>query len=157
MQAHEIREGGPGNTPLTKSRGPATVTSTSLMPLRHNRLYTFVTERRLRALSCTEISSIRSYVSWFYVLRQRDVWRRGSYRQTLLCPGCLDQLIYIPLPDEESQLSILNAALCKSPVVPDVNLAFLPRNMHGFSGADLTEICQVGCQRKHGSGHFQCR
>jgi transitional endoplasmic reticulum ATPase len=60
----------------------------------------------------------------------------------LLRPGRLDQLIYIPLPDEKSRFSILNAALRKSPVAPDVDLAFLARNTHGFSGADLTEICQ---------------
>jgi transitional endoplasmic reticulum ATPase len=60
----------------------------------------------------------------------------------LLRPGRLDQLIYIPLPDEKSRLSILNAALRKSPVAQDVDLGFLARNTHGFSGADLTEICQ---------------
>ena len=60
----------------------------------------------------------------------------------LLRPGRLDQLIYIPLPDEKSRLSILNAALRKSPVALDVDLPFLARNTHGFSGADLTEICQ---------------
>jgi transitional endoplasmic reticulum ATPase len=60
----------------------------------------------------------------------------------LLRPGRLDQLIYIPLPDEKSRLSILKAALRKSPVAPDVDLAFLAKNTHGFSGADLTEICQ---------------
>jgi transitional endoplasmic reticulum ATPase len=60
----------------------------------------------------------------------------------LLRPGRLDQLIYIPLPDEKSRLSILKAALRKSPVALDVDLAFLARNTHGFSGADLTEICQ---------------
>ncbi|RDX39863.1 AAA ATPase, partial [Lentinus brumalis] len=60
----------------------------------------------------------------------------------LLRPGCLDQLIYIPLPDEPSRLSILKAALRKSPVAPDVDLSFLAKHTHGFSGADLTEICQ---------------
>jgi transitional endoplasmic reticulum ATPase len=60
----------------------------------------------------------------------------------LLRPGRLDQLIYIPLPDEPSRLSILKAALKKSPVAPGVDLAFLAKNTHGFSGADLTEICQ---------------
>jgi transitional endoplasmic reticulum ATPase len=60
----------------------------------------------------------------------------------LLRPGRLDQLIYIPLPDETSRLSILKAALRKSPVAPDVDMNFLARNTHGFSGADLTEICQ---------------
>ena len=60
----------------------------------------------------------------------------------LLRPGRLDQLIYIPLPDEPSRLSILKAALRKSPVAQDVSLEFLAKNTHGFSGADLTEICQ---------------
>ncbi|GJE99275.1 AAA family ATPase [Phanerochaete sordida] len=60
----------------------------------------------------------------------------------LLRPGRLDQLIYIPLPDEPSRLSILKAALRKSPVAPEVDLNFLAKNTHGFSGADLTEICQ---------------
>ncbi|KAJ3512956.1 hypothetical protein NLJ89_g3225 [Agrocybe chaxingu] len=60
----------------------------------------------------------------------------------LLRPGRLDQLIYIPLPDEPSRLSILKAALKKSPVAPEVDLSFLAKNTHGFSGADLTEICQ---------------
>ena len=60
----------------------------------------------------------------------------------LLRPGRLDQLIYIPLPDEQSRLEILKAALRKSPVAPDVDLAFLAKSTHGFSGADLTEICQ---------------
>ncbi|KAF6751893.1 hypothetical protein DFP72DRAFT_815978 [Ephemerocybe angulata] len=54
-------------------------------------------------------------------------------------PGRLDQLIYIPLPDEPSRLSILKAALKKSPVAPDVDLSFLTKNTHGFY---LTEICQ---------------
>ena len=60
----------------------------------------------------------------------------------LLRPGRLDQLIYIPLPDEPSRLSILKACLKKSPVAPDVDLVFLAKNTHGYSGADLTEICQ---------------
>jgi len=60
----------------------------------------------------------------------------------LLRPGRLDQLIYIPLPDENSRVSILQACLKKSPVSPDVDLTFLVKMTHGFSGADLTEICQ---------------
>src|SRR5882762_7954367 len=60
----------------------------------------------------------------------------------ILRPGRLDQLIYIPLPDEPSRLSIFKAALNKSPVASDVNLEFLSKNTHGYSGADLTELCQ---------------
>jgi len=59
-----------------------------------------------------------------------------------LRPGRLDQLIYIPLPDEASRLSILKSALRKSPVAKDVQLEYLAKHTEGFSGADLTEICQ---------------
>ncbi|KAJ2860313.1 AAA ATPase cdc48, partial [Coemansia erecta] len=55
-------------------------------------------------------------------------------------------LIYIPLPDSESRLSILNATLRKSPVAPSVDLKFIAEKTHGFSGADLTEICQRACK-----------
>ena len=68
--------------------------------------------------------------------------RPDQIDSALLCPGHLNQLIYIPLPDEPSQLSILKSCLKKSPVVSEVNLSFLAKNTHGFSGADLTEICQ---------------
>ena len=60
----------------------------------------------------------------------------------LLRPGRLDQLIYIPLPDEASRRSIFAAVLRKSPVAPDVELDALAKFTHGFSGADITEICQ---------------
>ncbi|CBY09484.1 unnamed protein product [Oikopleura dioica] len=61
-------------------------------------------------------------------------------------PGRLDQLMYIPLPDELSRLSILKANLRKSPVAADVDLEHLARVTKGFSGADLTEICQRTCK-----------
>ncbi|KAF2315886.1 hypothetical protein GH714_040681 [Hevea brasiliensis] len=64
----------------------------------------------------------------------------------LLRPGRLDQLIYIPLPDEASRLQIFKACLRKSPVCRDVDLAALARYTHGFSGADITEICQRACK-----------
>jgi len=60
----------------------------------------------------------------------------------VLRPGRLDQLIYIPLPDEGSRTNILKSVLRKSPIAPDVDLGFLAKTTHGFSGADLTEICQ---------------
>ncbi|CAL4929065.1 unnamed protein product [Urochloa decumbens] len=64
----------------------------------------------------------------------------------LLRPGRLDQLIYIPLPDEASRHQIFKACLRKSPVAGDVDLAALARFTAGFSGADITEICQRACK-----------
>ncbi|XP_068307023.1 cell division cycle protein 48 homolog [Pyrus communis] len=64
----------------------------------------------------------------------------------LLRPGRLDQLIYIPLPDEASRLQIFKACLRKSPISKDIDLAALARYTRGFSGADITEICQRACK-----------
>lgn len=56
-------------------------------------------------------------------------------------PGRLDQLIYIPLPDLASRLSIFKAALRKAPLDPSIDIEVLAKSTHGFSGADITEIC----------------
>ena len=56
-------------------------------------------------------------------------------------PGRLDQLIYIPLPDLKSRVAIFKAALRKAPLADGVNIEVLARSTHGFSGADITEIC----------------
>lgn len=64
----------------------------------------------------------------------------------VLRPGRLDQLIYIPLPDEGSRHNIFKSALRKSPISKDVDIQFLAKTTHGFSGADITEICQRACK-----------
>jgi len=64
----------------------------------------------------------------------------------ILRPGRLDQLIYIPLPDPPSRIAILKANLKNSPIAKDVDLEFLAEKTNGFSGADLTEICQRACK-----------
>merc|ERR1712178_401933 len=56
-------------------------------------------------------------------------------------PGRLDQMIYIPLPYEPSRASIIPAVLRKSPVDPSVDRSYIAKMTNGFSGADLTEIC----------------
>jgi len=60
----------------------------------------------------------------------------------IMRPGRLDQLIYIPLPDKESRISIFKANLRKSPIADDVSIEQLADATEGFSGADITEICQ---------------
>jgi len=56
-------------------------------------------------------------------------------------PGRLDQLIYIPLPDFKSRMAIFKASLRKAPLDPAVDIEVLARSTHGFSGADISEIC----------------
>ena len=64
----------------------------------------------------------------------------------IFSPGRLDQLIYIPLPDEASGISILKANFRKSPIADEVDIPYLAKMTRGFSGADLTEICQRACK-----------
>lgn len=64
----------------------------------------------------------------------------------IMRPGRLDQLVYIPLPDEKSRVQIFQAALKKSPVAEDVSLEALAKVLEGYSGADITEICQRACK-----------
>ena len=62
--------------------------------------------------------------------------------EALIRPGRLDQLIYIPLPDQIARLGIIKAVLRKSPVAQNVSMDFLANQCEGFSGADMTELCQ---------------
>jgi transitional endoplasmic reticulum ATPase len=51
----------------------------------------------------------------------------------ILRPGRLDQLIYIPLPDEKSREAILKANLRKSPLAPEVDLIYIAKVTQGLS------------------------
>merc|ERR1711970_394544 len=62
--------------------------------------------------------------------------------EALIRPGRLDQLIYIPLPDQVARVGIIKAVLRKSPVANNVSMEFLAQQCEGFSGADMTELCQ---------------
>jgi transitional endoplasmic reticulum ATPase len=66
--------------------------------------------------------------------------------QALLRPGRLDQLIYIPLPDQPARLGVLTANLRKAPMAPNVPLWFLAQKTEGFSGADLSELTQLAAK-----------
>lgn len=87
----------------------------------------------------TEIDGVGAKKNLFFIGATN---RPDILDEALLRPGRLDQLIYIPLPDMPSRLSILKANLRKSPISKDVDLNFMARITEGFSGADLTEICQ---------------
>jgi transitional endoplasmic reticulum ATPase len=68
---------------------------------------------------------------------------RPEQLDAALCrPGRLDTLVYVPLPDEASRVSILRAQLRKTPVADDIDLNYIASRTHGFSGADLGFITQ---------------
>ena len=57
--------------------------------------------------------------------------------QHLLCCNS----VYLSVPSQ-SRLSILKANLRKTPVADNIDLQYIAKVTQGFSGADLTEICQ---------------
>jgi transitional endoplasmic reticulum ATPase len=56
-------------------------------------------------------------------------------------PGRLDQLIYIPLPDERARVSIFKANMRKVACSADIDFGALGHATAGYSGADIAEIC----------------
>uniref|UniRef100_A0A0A9Z881 Uncharacterized protein n=1 Tax=Lygus hesperus TaxID=30085 RepID=A0A0A9Z881_LYGHE len=64
----------------------------------------------------------------------------------IMRPGRLDQLLYIPLPDKASRVAILRANFRKSPLAADIDIDQIAAATHGFSGADLSGICQRACK-----------
>ena len=61
-------------------------------------------------------------------------------------PGRLDQLVYLPLPDFDSRVKIFQACTRKSPLGADIDLKTFAETTEGFSGADITEVCQRACK-----------
>jgi len=87
----------------------------------------------------TEMDGVGSKKQLFFIGATN---RPDILDDALLRPGRLDQHIYIPLPDKPSRLNILKANLRKTPCAPDVDFGYMADLTEGFSGADLTEVCQ---------------
>ena len=87
----------------------------------------------------TEIDGVGAKKSVFCIAATN---RPDMIDPALMRPGRLDQLVYLPLPDLASRLSILKSCTRKSPLAGDVDLDALAEIMDGFSGADITEVCQ---------------
>merc|ERR1712196_345928 len=87
----------------------------------------------------TEIDGVGAKKNVFFVGATN---RPELLDDALLRPGRLDQLIYIPLPDRPARQNVLESTLKKSPIAPNVSLAFIADLTDGFSGADLAELCQ---------------
>ncbi|XP_059055453.1 ATPase family gene 2 protein homolog A-like [Achroia grisella] len=67
--------------------------------------------------------------------------RPDKMDSALLRPGRLDRLIYVPLPDLQTRLEILELKLSKMSVSKDVSARKLAKMTEGFSGAELNAVC----------------
>lgn len=85
----------------------------------------------------TEMDGVNAKKSVFFIGATN---RPDILDEALIRPGRLDQLIYIPLPDEASRFSILKADLRKCPIAANIDLHYIAQLTEGFSGADLAEL-----------------
>ncbi|GGM78967.1 ATPase AAA [Thermogymnomonas acidicola] len=60
----------------------------------------------------------------------------------LLRAGRFDKLIYIPAPNAESRLKILQVHTKKMPLAKDVDLKYIAEKTEGYVGADLENLCR---------------
>lgn len=91
----------------------------------------------------TEIDGVGSKKNVFVIGATN---RPDTIDPALIRGGRLDQMIYIGMPDFEARISVLRASLRKSKVAKDVDLAQIAAVTEGYSGADLSEICQKAVQ-----------
>ncbi|MBS7606830.1 CDC48 family AAA ATPase [Candidatus Bathyarchaeota archaeon] len=61
----------------------------------------------------------------------------------LLRPGRFDKLLYVPLPDLEARKEILKIHLRKKPLAEDIDIDELAKRTEGYTGADLSAICNT--------------
>ncbi|KMZ89497.1 cell division cycle ATPase [Plasmodium vivax Brazil I] len=87
----------------------------------------------------TEIDGINEKKTIFIIAATN---RPDILDKALTRPGRLDKLIYISLPDYKSRCSIFKAILKNTPLSADVNLHEMAKRTEGFSGADITNLCQ---------------
>jgi AAA family ATPase len=60
--------------------------------------------------------------------------------KALIRPGRFDRLIYIPPPDAQARLQILQIVTSAMPLTKDVDLDLLVSMMQGFSGAEIVQV-----------------
>ena len=61
----------------------------------------------------------------------------------LLRPGRFDRLVYVPVPDTAARASILQVQLRQMRVAVAVNVRRLAERTEGFTGADLSALCNA--------------
>jgi len=58
----------------------------------------------------------------------------------LLRPGRFDELVYVPVPDQDARLRILRIHTSKMPLADDVDLEAIAARTEGYTGADLEDL-----------------
>jgi len=95
-------------------------------------------EKGIRALFLTEMDGVKSSGGVMVVGATNEP---ESIDPAALRPGRFDNLIYIPLPDEEGRKSIFRIHLRKKPLAGIAHFDKLAKMTERFSGADIADVC----------------
>jgi len=60
----------------------------------------------------------------------------------LIRPGRIDRILLVPAPDEDGREQILNIFTKNMPLVANIDLNMLNKQLDGFSGADVETLCR---------------
>ncbi len=71
---------------------------------------------------------------------------------SLLRPGRLDLVLFVPPPDEKGRLEIIKILTAKMPLEKDVNLQEIAVATQNYSGADLAALCREAAIQAMQSG-----
>ena len=108
----------------------------ALVPSRGSAGDSRVTERVISQL----LSEIDGLVSLQNVVVIAATNRPDIIDPAVLRPGRFDRRVYVPPPDEEARLKILEIMTGEMPLDNSVNIELLSRRMNGYSGADIDSI-----------------
>ena len=61
---------------------------------------------------------------------------------SILRPGRLDVMIYVPPPDDRARIEIMKIHTRKMPISQDISLEEISSHAKGYSGADLQSVCR---------------
>ncbi|RNL87043.1 ATP-binding protein [Halostreptopolyspora alba] len=92
----------------------------------------------------TELDSIEDDNEGVFVLAATN--HPWDVDTALRRPGRLDRALFVPPPDEEARAAILRAGIRDRPT-REVDIAWLAGATDGFSGADLTHLCESAAER----------
>ena len=69
-----------------------------------------------------------------------------SLDPAVMRPGRFDVKIYVGLPDEPARRKLLEIGFKDRPISKEVNLDDLAEGLEGYSGADITYLCENAAQ-----------
>jgi transitional endoplasmic reticulum ATPase len=111
----------------------------SIVPTRGMGGDSMVTERVVSQL-LTELDGIQT-LSGVVVLAATN--RSDMIDPALLRPGRFDKIVFVPMPDKQARLRILEIHSKDKPLGPDLDLGKISELTEGFSGADTGSVANT--------------